>query len=127
MTPAKLKYSNGDRQQAGDSWQSKLVEISYGVSLQAHSNTIAGKVFNCIENSNRGLQLTVPPHPRGCPCLAKPPVSQEELQEIILYLRDPDRFTRLGAKLPKGLRLRTCCYQLCYQLAEGFTSILAQV
>ena len=29
-------------------------------------------------------------------------VVQDELQEIILYLRDPDRFTRLGAKLPKG-------------------------
>ena len=30
------------------------------------------------------------------------PLGQDELQEIILYLRDPDRFTRLGAKLPKG-------------------------
>lgn len=30
---------------------------------------------------------------------------KEELQEIIAYLTDPEKFTRLGAKLPKGILL----------------------
>ena len=45
------------------------------------------------------LQLVILPHFLYTFAIQR---SQDELQEIILYLRDPDRFTRLGAKLPKG-------------------------
>jgi hypothetical protein len=47
-----------------------------------------------------------------------------DLQEIVMYLKDPKKFTRLGGKLPKGVS--ECCgwiiaVTLLVHRADGYT------
>lgn len=55
---------------------------------------LGSKKVNAVSNTNTTFHDV-----KGCEEV------KEELQEIISYLTDPEKFTRLGAKLPKGVLL----------------------
>ncbi|MBI2897585.1 MAG: ATP-dependent zinc metalloprotease FtsH [Deltaproteobacteria bacterium] len=57
-----------------------------------------GKSKGSLFNEDRDVKVTFED-------VAGVPEAKEELQEIIEFLRNPEKFTRLGAKIPKGVLL----------------------
>lgn len=52
--------------------------------------------------------------------------AKNELQDVVEFLKNPQKFTALGGKLPKGIKLYTLPHSLCFIiLREKFTFILS--
>ena len=69
-----------------------VMESASGSLMQKMGNSV--RTFEPVEETGVSLNDV-----KGCEEV------KDELKEIILYLKDPSRFTRLGAKLPKGVLL----------------------
>lgn len=65
--------------------------------LQASGPSVDPKEYRKEELPEKSLRTFTDVH--GCD------ESKAELQEIVEFLKEPARFTRLGAKLPKGVLL----------------------
>jgi ATP-dependent metalloprotease len=70
-----------------------VMETASG-SLMQKVNGPGSKSFDPVDATNVSLEDV-----KGCEEV------KDEIREIIMYLQDPDRFTRLGAKLPRGVLL----------------------
>ena len=71
-----------------------IVMESASGSLMQKMNGGQPKSFDPVEATNVSLDDV-----KGCEEV------KDEMKEIIMYLKDPSRFTRLGAKLPRGVLL----------------------
>lgn len=72
-------------------WSIVMESASGGLMQKMNGNA---KSFDPVEATNVSLDDV-----KGCEEV------KDELKEIIMYLKDPARFTRLGAKLPRGVLL----------------------
>lgn len=48
---------------------------------------------------------------------------KDELKEVIDYLKNPEKYKRLGARLPKGVLLVGVSFFFCLKQFENFKSI----
>jgi len=77
-----------------------ILVAAWSIVMESASGSLSqkmggqSKTFEPIEASNVSLDDV-----KGCEEV------KDELKEIVMYLKDPSKFTRLGAKLPRGVLL----------------------
>mmetsp|Transcript_13962 Transcript_13962/g.30854 ORF Transcript_13962/g.30854 Transcript_13962/m.30854 type:complete len:495 (-) Transcript_13962:74-1558(-) len=105
--PLKVQVSDSNRRALWRLLRSLMTFLIMVAGVSVFAEGFAGNVQKGVSGFGMGAKKVTPVKEvttsfddvKGCDEV------KEELQEIILYLKDPDRFTRLGAKLPKGMMM----------------------
>ncbi len=84
-------------------WFPMLLLVAVWIFFMRQMQIGGGKAMSF--GKSRAKLLTENTHKITCADVAGIDEAKDELEEIILFLKDPKRFTRLGGRIPKGVLL----------------------